>query len=479
MKLKVTAIRAIGITISLGVMSARGFAAPPIMEIQAGAQNQSATPAPISVLQVTGTTNSFTVSAQHADVLSLLKLVFDQSHRQFVPDAGVTGDVTFALSGQRFDTVLSAICRQTFLRYEVDKNGVYQFRRDEVGLRDLLLKTQAINNVLSDQLRRMGYAVPTPLPGTEEANRSRTMRGVPSGTTANGVQGGFGAKGDFGGGFGGGGGGASTNSIDSINGRGRGADAVNAPASVTNATSAGRRSGDSSKEARIGNSDAKVESARKPDNRGGVEGTQRPLAMNRQRGDSGPTGPSGRGGQATEAEASSLAAGLNRDAQLKGRVYAPSEPDLSDGGQYLTFKKQNSFVSVNTRGEKVPMQQVLADLSRQASVPILVDPDVPKGEEFLVDAAIPALPLNEMLNFLGYRARLEWRWVNGRIYVTATPQLKLYLRGSMLSDPANSGNIGNGITVLPRRAAAPTTQEPQKKPEDADKSKKEQKDKPN
>ena len=159
--------RVIGIMGLLVIMEAApkiGVAAPRDRDHAAGqeAANGNGGPAlPVSQMQVSGTTNNFTVSAQHADVLSLLKLVFDQAHRQFVPDASVTGDVTFALSGQRFDGVLAAICKQAFLRYDVDKNGVYQFRRDDEALRSLILKTRAINVVLQEQLRRMGYAVPS------------------------------------------------------------------------------------------------------------------------------------------------------------------------------------------------------------------------------------------------------------------------------------------------------------------------------
>ena len=118
-----------------------------------------------NTLQVSGTTNNFTISAQHADVLSLLKLAFAQAHRQFVPDASVTGDVTFSLAGQKFETVLSAICRQAILRYVIDSNGIYQFRRDDEALRNMLLKTQAINRVIMDQLRGMGYTIPNTAAG--------------------------------------------------------------------------------------------------------------------------------------------------------------------------------------------------------------------------------------------------------------------------------------------------------------------------
>lgn len=472
MILNAAMIRVTGILIAFGVMNTAALAAPNATEKQAGAENQSAAlSAPVSVLQVTGTTNSFTISAQHADVLSLLKLVFDQAHRQFVPDASVTGDVTFALSGQKFDTVLASICRQTFLRYEVDKQGIYQFRRDEEGLRNLLLKTQTINNVLSEQLRRMGYAVPSAPLGPDSASRGRVVPGTQA-TPGEMVNGGLGTASRGGaGGFGGGG--FGRNDSGYVGGQRRGEGASNAPVVVPGDTLTTRRSADSSKEAGIGSTDTKARTARKPDNRSGLEGTQQSAGVN---GVLGGTGQAGPAGPAAAPGSGGQSAGIYRDGQANVRGFAPSELEFANPGQYQSFMKQNNFVSVNTRGEKAPVLQILADLSRQAGVPILIDPDVPKAEEFVVSATIPARPLNEMLNILGYYARLEWRWVNGRIYVTTTPQLHLYLHGAMLPAPSNGDNIGNGITVLPQRSAAPQNQAPQKRAEAVEKGKEDKKD---
>ncbi len=224
MKLNAATIRIMGAMAGIGLLNAAAWAAPHATETQAGAgSGNGSASAPVSVLQVTGTTNSFTVSAQHADVLSLLKLVFDQAHRQFVPDASVTGDVTFALTGQRFDVVLAAICRQTFLRYEVDKQGIYRFRRDEEALRNLLLKTQAINGVLQEQLRGMGYAVPSTVLGTDSQMRSRAMQGRQSAPAGDAI----GGQGGFGGGGGGSfGGGFSNNAPGGTAGRGRSANSA-------------------------------------------------------------------------------------------------------------------------------------------------------------------------------------------------------------------------------------------------------------
>ena len=448
------------------------IAAPDAAEKQAGAENQNVAPsASVSVLQVTGTTNVFTISAQHADVLSLLKLVFDQAHRQFVPDAGVSGDVTFALSGQRFDTVLASICRQTFLRYEVDKQGIYQFRRDEESLRDLLLKTQAINNVLSEQLRRMGYAVPSAPFGANELSRGRALssgQAAPGAAANSGM--GAGQRGEFGGG-----GGFGRNNAGYAGGQGSRNAASNSPVLPPGSadTTAGRRNADIGKDEQSGSANSKVQARRKPDDQGSLEGSQKPSPVNGASSEPGQAGPAG---QAAAPGTNRQAAGVSQDGQASVRDIAPSDLEFANTGQYQTFMKQNHLVAINTRGEKVPVLQVLADLSRQANVPILVDPDVPKGKEFVVSAAIPACPLNVMLNYLGYGLRLEWRWVNSRIYITTTPEIQPYLHGVPLPAPANGNNIGSGITILPQRSTAPQNQAPQKRSEDAEKSKEDKKD---
>ncbi len=153
-----------------------------------------------------------------------------------------------------------------------------------------------------------------------------------------------------------------------------------------------------------------------------MNGTQRALGANSPLGEAGPAGPAGQ--QATRGEGDAQA-GLNRNGQLSLRGQAAQDFDLGNTGQYQLFLKQNNLVSINTKNEKKPMQDILADLGKQAGVPILIDPDVPKGDDFVLSATIPARPLNEMLNILAYYARLEWRWVNGRIYITTTPQLQL------------------------------------------------------
>ena len=328
-----------------------------------------------SVLQVSGTTNNFTVSAQHADVLSLLKLVFAQTHRQFVPDASVTGDVTFSLAGQKFDTVLSAVCRQAILRYEVDSNGIYQFRRDDEALRTLLLKTQTINRVLQEQLRRMGYTVPGPL--------------VPDGSRGTKPASEF-ARSDT---------------------------AGSAKAMMSNKSGPG--------------ADTKTSNSR----------SVRPFGAQE---------------KVVDDTARSINSNPVNSAEGNGAL---SLPNMNDSTQYQMFLKQNNLVSVNTKGEEMAVRDILLDMGRQAGVSILIAPEVPRGADFVLNGYITPRPLAELLNILAYKAHLDWRWVNNRIFVTTTPQLQFYLRGALMPPP------NGGITVLPSRSPGRTAPDPAKKPD--------------
>ena len=326
---------ALGVMLGGTLQPARGdempMARPDVQE--AGGGSTSAPAVPVSVLQVSGNTNSFVISAQHADVLSLLKLVFNQAHRQFVPDASVTGDVTFALNGQRLETVLESICKQAFLRYDIDQHNIYQFHRDDAALRNFLVKTQMINSVLLEQMRRMGYATP----------------------------------------------GATANSL-ALSAGGQSALGMNAPAS--------RSFG-----------------------QGGFGG--------------------GGSGGSIVGQGYSQPMGRAKSANTPDEMRTDA-PNLADAAQYQLFLKQNNFVTFNTQEQDRPVRDVLADLSAQSGVTIFVDPAVPSGASFVVNGYITPRPLSEVLNYLAYRARLEWHWINNRIFITITPQLNLLLRGQPL-----------------------------------------------
>lgn len=409
---------------------------------------------PTGILQVSGSTNSFVISAQRADVLSLLKLVFNQAHRQFVPDASVTGDVTFALNGQKLETVLEAVCKQAFLRYDIDRNNIYQFRRDEQALRNFILKTQIINTALQEQVRRMGYTVP-----------QNVITGLSSGAP--------------GGRFGGGSGESlgRANVQNSVNGQGGihspsgeaeplGVQNSNAPKDISRARSNSQpgglpvRSKDDSVTGTANEQNAKL------------SGVQVPAGL-------GTSGGRGRGesqGQFAPADPPRPveAQGQTKNAQQFGEQRA-TMPNLQDSAQYQLFLKQNNFVMFNTQEHDTPVRDVLLDLSRQSGVPIYIDPAVPGGDTFVVNGYVTPRPLVEVLNYLAYKARLEWRWINNRVYVTTTPQLNLFVHGSLLPPPqggrSTSSSQQNTRVQQNAHGARPVMPQTQSKPETADKAK--------
>ena len=147
-----------------------------------------------------------------------------------------------------------------------------------------------------------------------------------------------------------------------------------------------------------------------------------------------------------------------------------SSLNLDDGAQYQWFLRQNHLVTLNTKDARVPLRDVLADLGKQAGVAVLIDPAVPRGVEFVINASIPPHPLKEVLNLLASQAHLEWRWLNNRVFITTTPQLLLYLRGTQLP------TVG-GTTVPPQRSAAPQNAAPPTDKKADDKSEQANKDK--
>ena len=438
-----------GLLMVMGSAPSLGVAAPRDRDhavAQEGVNGNGPAPLPASQIQVSGTTNNFTVSAQRADVLSLLKLVFDQAHRQFVPDASVTGDVTFALSGQKFDVVLASICKQAFLRYDVDKNGVYQFRRDDDALRNLILRTRAINAALQEQLRRMGYAVPVGSAGSS-----------------------FGAGG-FGGGMSGGGvAGRTASSAHNFSNRlmqdsyGRGRESEsNLSAGVSRDQNAVGLSKTQKEPAPSQQSPFQQSSSQQSPSQAPKRSEARARSANGPQGVQGPQGPEGSPGQVGDNKAQSSSNGVGEQRGLGTQDYAasitmgrtvPLSLNLDDDAQYKWFLRQNRLVTINTKGQGASVRDVLLDLGKQTGVTILIDPAVPRGTEFVVNASIPPRPLNEVLNLLAYQAHLEWRWLNNQILITTTPQLLLYLRGTQLP------TVG-GITVQPQRAAVPQNAAP-------------------
>ncbi|HZT41493.1 MAG TPA: hypothetical protein VFA07_04865 [Chthonomonadaceae bacterium] len=126
---------------------------------QAAADTAAQTPPPpTATLQVSGTATEFTISADHADVQSALKLIFDQAGKQFVLSNDVLGQVTLRLDRQPFNTVIGALCDQAFLRYQISPAGIYQFSRNTEALHTFILRQSTLNEALLQKLRSLNFS---------------------------------------------------------------------------------------------------------------------------------------------------------------------------------------------------------------------------------------------------------------------------------------------------------------------------------
>jgi hypothetical protein len=385
-------------------------------------------PAVPSVLQVTGTTNRFNVSASHADVQSVLKAIFEQSHLQFVPDTSVNGEVTLVLTGQTFSVVLASVCKQTFLRYNVDKNGIYQFTRNDQALSEEFARMRAINGVIADQLRRMGYQLlPTGQAGT--GNGAYYLQGAPGGQA-----GGFSGGGRVGGGTGGSGLGSR--------GYGRGAaaprDRNGADGTVGDAGPEGPAMAKRSTPGSV-QSDTKSQGGT-----GTVSGPQ------------GPAGPDLRGSQSRVVPAPDAA--QNRSIQ--------NQPALDQGQETLSpydqLLRDNGLVGVHVpKEEPLPIAEVLKRFGRQANVPVLIDPQI-QNDRMLKFYGNIVRPLPDALNLLLPTAHLEWRFSGGAIFVTQAPDFGIFYG---ISNIPKAVFPANGLLQLPstrgqapQRSAAPKSE---------------------
>lgn len=116
---------------------------------------------PVGTLQVTGTIEKFTISANRADVLDALKLVFEQAEKQFTPVGNISGTVTLRLTDQPLVTTLDAICKQTLLRFRFDANsGIFFIERNDAAVRDAIQKLRQLDAELRNQLRLLGLNLP-------------------------------------------------------------------------------------------------------------------------------------------------------------------------------------------------------------------------------------------------------------------------------------------------------------------------------
>lgn len=165
---------------------------------------------------------------------------------------------------------------------------------------------------------------------------------------------------------------------------------------------------------------------------------------------------------------------LERDGSVPGGRMAPS-PDTAPvssgrgadraglyaaGESYHRFLMENSYVGLNTRGQQVPVVDLLQQLARQVRVPLVIDPSVPQGRKFRMSASIPPRPLVELLNLLAPHARLEWRWTGQAIFVTAAPEFQLFWgegEAPRVSYPASRESVSADVTseTVPKRESSP------------------------
>ena len=107
------------------------------------------------------------------------------------------------------------------------------------------------------------------------------------------------------------------------------------------------------------------------------------------------------------------------------------------------------------------MRDLLQEVGRQAGLPVFIDPSVPSGKDFVLNGFITPRPYADLLTILCYKAQLDWRFVNGSIFIVATPQFKLRLNNAILVPQAP------GVIVLPSgRATDADSKKPEKKASD-------------
>lgn len=332
---------------------------------QNGTPFETVAPAP-SILQVSGTSSRVTISANRADVRSVLKLLFDQVHKQFIPDSSVAGEVTMSVQDQPFSVVLNGICQQTFLRYTVEANtGIYHLTQNVEAVKNAISRMNAMNGLVRNQLQNFGYTVPP----TSYLNTNMGMNNQQAGSFGGGVSSRNAAK-----------------SMRSLNNAGRnlssGAAGSTAPESVTALPSGA---------------------------------TGRPRSQNSAR------GKSESDQSASQSQPAQESLGVDR----RGRMSLDEQADAPQNVQPLL--NQNGLVTIHVAPDQpVPVTELLQEFGRQASVPILIDPNVPKGKAFRVSGNITR-PLPEALNYLTLAAHLEWRYVGNSIFVTTTPDFQIFV----------------------------------------------------
>ncbi len=322
--------------------------------------------APASKLHVTGTVVKFTVDADHADIQSVLKAVFDQAGAQFTTDNNVVGQVTLRLTDQPLPTTLDTLCRQLLLRYHKNDRGIYLFEQDIEATRAAITRLRDLNALTRQQLRTFGISLP------DDSTLDAPAFGMSLEKGSSRAEGG--AQQPAASGFGGGGNGGQA---QGTYGRGAGRPAV------------------------------------------------RSLATPGQGGSPGPAGPAG----PVAEKSANVAPRYNYLTESDiNYIFAvnPQTKSLLNPTGYRSFLQQNGLVYINTGGQKAPVVEVLQELGKQSNTRILLDPSVPSGPKFNMQGYITPRSLPEALNVLTQSTRLSWSWLGNAIYVTALPDFQSF-----------------------------------------------------
>ena len=337
-------------------------------QVQLVGQNSIQQSAPPATLQIMGTSQMFSMVVGRADVQDVLQLVFAQGQKQFTLDAGITGQVTLRLVNQPLKNVLDPVCRQTFLKYQI-QNGVFVFSRDEDAVRRAILQIRALNVQLRDQLRLMGLDVPP------EAN-FYAQNGAVDGGNARGF------------------GGAMGSNQGRSNFR-----MLQVPSGVT-----AQQLLDLQKNSRLGKEQI---------NRGdGINAKKGDVALSQ-------------GGRETAKSdtVSKLESGITN---APGNLSDAPGNSLSPDNGYTRFFQENGLYSLNTQQARVPVTDILTELGRQSGITVLLDPELPKDKRLRIKVKTPPRTFEETLNLITSWSLLEWRRVGNTVIVSPTPEFELF-----------------------------------------------------
>ncbi len=340
----------------------------------------------VSRIQVSGSTDKMSVDVEHGDLVSVFKAVMKQGQKMFTPDATVSGQVTLSLSDQPLASVLKAICEQSYLKYQV-KDGIYKFTRDDDAIKVSFTKLKELNLQLRQQLRTLGMELPDDSNFDMANNRA---------------------------GFGGGKANAKSMPLLPKDKKAFDSPLANAPQAPQ-----------------------EVQKAR--DSVRGNSAERQSIKIKSEqfsRGDK----------IATPNGVVSQSAGDNlelNDSKVNGN-------NTLNGLSYQEFLERNKLVYFNIPSEKPQsVSSVLQSIGQQANVPIFLDQSIPNTLKFRIWGNLSPRQLNDALNTITPRARLQWRWVGNTVYVVPAPDFqlafgdnidasqKLQYRGNYLQLPNN------------------------------------------